>query len=146
MTRRSGSDRDAPAASGTISLSRLKRRPDFLAVAAARRKWVAPGLVLQARPQDASTISTTAPLPIRYGITASRRVGNAVARNRAKRRLRAAAREILPASGAGGYDLVLIARAATIGRSYSELKADLAKGVAKLTRGRRAAMPMELDS
>lgn len=146
MTRRSGSDRDARAASDTISLSRLKRRPEFLAVAAARRKWVAPGLVLQARPQVASTIPAGDPPPIRYGITASRKVGNAVARNRAKRRLRAAAREVLPASGAAGYDLVLIARAATIGRPYSELKADLAKGIAKLTHPRRATKPMELES
>lgn len=146
MTRRSGSDRDARAASDTISLSRLKRRPEFLAVAAARRKWVAPGLVLQARPQDASTIPAADPPPIRYGITASRKVGNAVARNRAKRRLRAAAREVLPGSGARGYDLVLIARAATIGRPYSELKADLARGVAKLTRPRRTAKATELES
>ena len=134
MSRRTGSDRDAPAASDTTAipaLARLKRRPEFLAVAAARRRWAAPGLVLQARRRAAES----APVPdatIRYGITASRKVGNAVARNRAKRRLRAAAVEILPGAAAPGYDVVLIARAATVDRPFAALKADLAQGLAKL--------------
>ena len=132
MTRRAGKARDSRSASDTLGLSRLKRRPEFLAVAAARRKWVAPGLVLQARRTESAAGSEGAPT-IRFGITASRKVGNAVARNRAKRRLRAAAAEVLPVSGASGYDVVLIARAATLKRSYADLKADLAKGLAKLT-------------
>ena len=141
MMRRTGSDRDAR----TIALSRLKRRPEFLAVAAARRRWVAPGLVLQARRRDAKAAPAD-PGEIRYGITASRKVGNAVARNRAKRRLRAAAAEVLPASGAPGYDVVLIARAATLDRPYADLKADLAKGLAKLTAPRGPAKSTELES
>ncbi len=52
-------------------------------------------------------------LPIRYGLTASRKVGNAVTRNRARRRLRVLAHDILPRHAAPGYDYVLIARAAT---------------------------------
>ena len=138
--RRTGSDRDGR----TIALSRLKRRPEFLAVAAARRRWVAPGLVLQARRRDA--VAPADPCEIRYGITASRKVGNAVARNRAKRRLRAAAAEVLPASGAPGYDVVLIARAATLDRPFADLKADLAKGLAKLTAPRGPAKSTELES
>jgi len=144
MTRRAGNGRDARSASDTVGLCRLKRRPEFLAVAAARRKWVAPGLVLQARRTEPGAGSDCAPT-IRFGITASRKVGNAVARNRAKRRLRAAAAEVLPVSGAPGYDVVLIARAATLKRSYAELKADLAEGLAKLTARRDVAKPTDLE-
>lgn len=155
MTGRAGGGRDArpapdapndamgDAPDGALGLSRLKRRPEFLAVAAARRKWVAPGLVLQARRTDCPSGPDGAPA-IRFGITASRKVGNAVARNRAKRRLRAVAAEILPVSGAAGYDVVLIARAATLQRSYADLKADLAEGIAKLTAPRKAARPAGL--
>ncbi len=145
MSRRTGSDRDAHAASDTTAipaLARLKRRPEFLAVAAARRRWAAPGLVLQARRRDPDS----APVPvstIRYGITASRKVGNAVARNRAKRRLRAAAAEILPTAAAPGYDVVLIARAATVDRPYAALKDDLAKAVAKLAARRDGKSTMD---
>ena len=144
MTRRAGNGRDARSTSDTLGLSRLKRRPEFLAVAAARRKWVAPGLVLQARRTKPAAGSECAPT-IRFGITASRKVGNAVARNRAKRRLRAVAAEILPVSGAAGYDVVLIARAATLQRPYADLKADLAQGIAKLTARRNTAGSADLE-
>ncbi len=145
MTRRPGSGRSARAANGPVTLSRLKRRSEFLAVAAARRRWVAPGLVLQARRRESDQASVPATIT-RYGITASRKVGNAVARNRAKRRLRAVAAEILPGAGAAGYDVVLIARAATVERPYAALRDDLAKGVAKLTARRSDAEPTELES
>ena len=71
----------------------LKIRADFLRVAAARRRAVTPGLILQAaqRPDGSAGVRT-----VRVGFTASRKVGNAVIRNRAKRRLRAAAAAILP--------------------------------------------------
>ena len=144
MTGRAGGGRDTGPVRELPGLSRLKRRSEFLAVAAARRKWVAPGLVLQARRTDLADGSGDAPA-IRFGITASRKVGNAVARNRAKRRLRAAAAEILPASGAAGYDVVLIARAATLLRPYADLKADLARGLAKLTARRDPAGPAGME-
>ena len=145
MTRRTGEGRDAQPAGLATALTRLKRRPEFLAVAAARRRWAAPGLVLQACRRDAD--STTIPAStIRYGITASRKVGNAVARNRAKRRLRAAAAEILPTACAEGYDVVLIARAATVDRPYAALKDDLAKGVAKLAARRSGKTSTDLES
>jgi ribonuclease P protein component len=63
----------------------LLRRSEFLRVAAARRKWAAPGLVLQAyRPPQTDRDVAGAP-PLRVGYTASKKVGGAVARNRAKR-------------------------------------------------------------
>ena len=72
--------------------------------------------------------------PPRVGITVSRKVGNSVKRNRARRRLRAAARETLPAVGAPGVDYVLIGRAGTLDRAYPDLLSDLRQAVDKLNR------------
>lgn len=111
-------------------IGRLKRRAEFLAAAAANRKWVAPGLVLQARKDDSDPISTD----VRLGFTASRKVGNAVLRNRARRRLKAAAAEVLRDANvaAKGTDLVLIARPATVDRAYKALLEDFRRGLKKL--------------
>lgn len=73
---------------------------------------------------------------IGVGFTASKKVGGAVARNRAKRRLRALAAEILPAEGRPGFDYVLIARPATVTRAFDDLRADLREALAR-TRGPR---------
>ena len=91
----------------TDRLVRLKTRADFLRVAAGRARAARPGLVLQAAAQPEAVAPSTG---LRVGFTASRRVGNAVARNRAKRRLRAAAAAILPLQGKAATDYVLIAR------------------------------------
>ena len=87
------------------------------------------GLIVQAAPQrnDAA-----APGPRRVGYTASRRVGNAVARNRARRRLRAASAEVLPAHAQAGHDYVVIARAGTLTRQYQALVGDLEEGLRRL--------------
>ena len=71
---------------------------------------------------------------MRIGITVSKKVGNAVIRNRMKRRFRALARAVLPESGTPGADHVLIGRQSGIERPYAELKAELAKACAKLNR------------
>jgi ribonuclease P protein component len=111
-------------------LPRLTRRAEFLKVAAARRKWAAPGLILQAADAPAAA---SAPLsPWRVGFTASRKVGNAVARNRARRRLRAACAAVLPEHAEGGHDYVLIARAGTLSRDYRALLGDLEEGLRRL--------------
>ncbi len=111
-------------------IGRLKRRAEFLAAASANRKWVAPGLVLQAR-QDETTITS---YELRLGFTASRKVGNAVLRNRARRRLKAAAAEVLRETQVTALhtDLVLIARPATVDRDYKALKEDFRRGLKKL--------------
>ena len=80
-------------------LVRLKTRADFLRVAGSRRSVARPGLVVQAAPAPAGAKGASA---IRVGFTASRRVGNAVVRNRAKRRLRAVAAEVLRRDGRPG--------------------------------------------
>ena len=113
-------------------LIRLKTRADFLRVAAERARAARPGLVLQAAPQPGA--AGAAP---RVGFTASKRVGNAVVRNRAKRRLREAARSVLPAKGKTGTDYVLIARADTGARPYAALLADLEGALRQLARPRR---------
>jgi ribonuclease P protein component len=126
-------------------IGRLKRRAEFLQVAAANRKWVAPGLILQVRrqPSPESTSDSSAPAarlePVRVGFTASRKVGNAVKRNRARRRLRAVAAEVLE-HAEPGMDFVLIARPATVDREYQALVGDLVAGLRrlKLYRGGRS--------
>lgn len=113
-------------------LSRLLRRADFLRVAAARRKFAAPGLVLQTAPMP-SEIPGLKFLPkFRVGFTTTRKLGGAVTRNRIRRRLRAAARDVMPSCAAAGYDYVLIGREATKERPFVALKADLELALQRL--------------
>jgi ribonuclease P protein component len=96
----------------------LAKRRDFLRIAATRKKWVAPGMIVQMAEgtEDTSTI--------RVGYTASKKVGNAVRRNRAKRRLREVVRKSLWDRGVRGHDYVLIARSATVDMPFDQLIRD----------------------
>lgn len=116
-------------------LARLKAHADFLRVAAARRSAARPGLVLQVAP--APRCGENAPAAVRVGFTASRRIGNAVVRNRAKRRLRAAASEVLSRVGVPGNDYVLIARIGTGVRPYASLVGDLEGALRQIACGVR---------
>jgi ribonuclease P protein component len=118
----------------TTAIPRLQRRAEFLRVAGSGRKWAAPGLVLQVLRRDAepeSPPATDLP-PVRIGFTASRKVGIAVARNRARRRLRAAAGEVMPNHATPGHDYVVIARGATLTRPYPALVEDLKTALRRL--------------
>ncbi len=121
----------APAAE-LLRLTTLTRRADFLAAARARRQS-RPGLTLQARQREPADD----PDGIRVGYTCSKKVGNAVARNRAKRRLRAAARAIVPRLGLRGWDYVLIGRPeVTASRPFELLCDDISSALAALHTGK----------
>ncbi len=89
-----------------------------------------PGLVLQARLR----VDASSPLADeqRVGFTASRKVGGAVQRNRARRRLKAAAEEVLKTEGRPAHDYVLIARSETVHRPFELLKDDLTRALKRL--------------
>lgn len=118
------------------ALPRLKRRREFLLVAAQGRKWVAPGLILQVSPQTA-TVETPAGVTggspaLRVGFTVTRKVGNAVVRNRVRRRLRAAAEAVMPTHARQDFDYVVIGRRQSLTRPFPALLQDLEVALRKV--------------
>jgi ribonuclease P protein component len=102
---------------------RLKRRAEFL-LAAKGRKAPVEGLVLQIRVRGDQG-------PVRAGFTVTKKIGNAVVRNRVKRRLREVARLELGATAITGTDLVLIGREAAKRRRFADLQDDLRRALRK---------------
>ena len=93
-----------------------------------------PGLVLQALPRNDDG-------PARLGFTVTKKIGNAVVRNRTRRRLKEAARLVLAKQPVTGVDLVLIGREATAKRDFAALQGDLRRALARITRVEAAARP-----
>lgn len=126
-----------PPSRPRVPLRSLRTRREFLAAARAKR-FAAPGLVVQQvrRPEGQDSDQDMTPVA-GVGFTASKKVGNAVARNRAKRRMRALAGEILSVRAEPGYDYVLIARQALLDRPFDALRADLVRCLDRL-QGARA--------
>lgn len=106
-------------------MERLRKRSEFLAAAKTGERWVTPAFVVQIyrNPIDG---------PFRYGITASRKVGGAVERNRAKRRLRALVNHILPDKALPATDYVLIAREDVLRRDFTVMGQELNHAITKL--------------
>ena len=124
---------DAAFETNPFKIERLKKRPDFLACAKAPA--CARGAVLvQERSRD------NAPL-IRAGFTATKRIGGSVERNRAKRRLREAARLLLPELGSPGFDYVFIARGGVTTRPWPRLLDDMKSALIRLAADRDRPAP-----
>ncbi len=110
----------------SVCLEVLRKRADFLKAARAQRAGQ-PGFLLQARDREDDSAA------IRIGYTCSKKIGNAVTRNRAKRRLREIARAVLPELAKPGWDYVLVGRPeATISREFADLSNDLRRALAKI--------------
>lgn len=124
---------NAPLPSGVIlsekTVVRLKRRPQFLFVRSGI-SYRTKSLVVQARARHVSRAD--ADTHIGEGFTATKKIGNAVARNRAKRRLRAASASLLPRYGLSGVDYVFIARQQTGTLAWRRLLDDMEKALLSL--------------
>jgi ribonuclease P protein component len=100
-------------------ITKIKKRSEFLKIQKSGFKAVTSGLILQSAKNSQEKYLT------RYGFTASRRVGGAVLRNKAKRRMRFLVDLIMLKLGKPGWDYVLIARYKTPNRKFEKLKSDL---------------------
>ncbi len=104
---------------------RLTTRAEFQRAAAKGRKAPMPGVVLQALPRDDEG-------PARLGFTVTKKIGNAVTRNRTRRRLKEAARLVLATHPVRGVDLVLIGRSGTSARDFVTLQNDVRRALVKV--------------
>ena len=108
-------------------MSVLTRRADFLA--ANRGLRVArPGFVLLVNPNSHEQV--------RFGITVTKKIGNAVVRNRMKRRFRALLRELLPQQGLPAHDHVLIGRDGGVERDFTKLREELTGALTRAAQGK----------
>ena len=115
------------AASTNPSIKTLTKRADFLAANSGTRNARA-GFVLLTRPNEGQGI--------RFGITVTKKIGNAVVRNRMKRRFRALIRDMLPTQGLPGHDHVLIGREGGIERDFTLLRQELAAALSRAAEGK----------
>jgi ribonuclease P protein component len=104
-----------------LPVATLKTRAEFLAVRGGLRASVACAAVEARRRSDAKAREE----PPRFGFTVTKKLGGAVARNRIRRRLKAAVSEVAEANARAGFDYVIVARAAALDRPFAALKKDL---------------------
>ena len=120
-----------------LRIATLKHRSEFLRLRHGAR-FAAQGFVLEGKPREKG--DSAAAEPARFGFTVSKKVGGAVERNRIKRRLKAAVRDVAQEHAHAGFDYVLIARRAALDSAYEALVADLKKAFGRVhavpTKGR----------
>lgn len=114
---------------------RIKKRRDFVAAAAKGHKVVASTLVLQGHPPAPEFESAA----VRVGFTVTKKVGNAVVRNRIRRRLKAAAQQLVAENGKAGWDYVVIGRAKALDESFDIILRDLRYAIRKTAKLAEAA-------
>lgn len=131
VARQDAEAANAPAVLSCGMPATLLKRADFLRAAKARRV-PCPAFLVQARARD----DEDAPSGARIGYTCTKKLGNAVTRNRAKRRLRAVARAVLPRHARDGWDYVLVGRPdVTVSHDFAAMCADLKRALRKLHGG-----------
>jgi ribonuclease P protein component len=116
----------AASARPSARLVTLARRPEFLRVRSGAR-WTTPAFVLEGKRRDDAGAGTP-----RFGFTVSKQVGGAVERNRIKRRLRAAARDVLLDHARRDFDYVLIARRPALDTAFASLVTELAEALRRV--------------
>ncbi len=112
-------------------VGRLKKRSEFINVTANGKKWVTRGFILVANAQREKSTPDLEYLP-RVGFTATKKIGNSVVRNKAKRILRAISQEVLTSSNTPAWDYVIIARKTLTTSNYEDLKKDFRWAIKKL--------------
>ncbi len=121
----SGSDR---AGADRVNIVWLKKRKDFVRTQRGRAWRTAP-FVLTMRARDAEA---DAPNQARFGCTVTKRIGNAVTRNRVKRRFREAIKIAAPPHAKAGHDYVLIARSHALDHGFAELTETLSSALVRI--------------
>ncbi len=104
----------------------LKASADFQRISRSGKKWSFPSFIMLALPRDLHDA------PLRVGYTVSRKIGNAVTRNRAKRRLREMVRLCVAQNNLHGFDIVLIGRQSSTERCFALMQKDFIQGLEKL--------------
>ena len=115
-----------------MAIATLKRRSEFLRLRGGRR-WSQPAFVIEMRAREGASDAVASAVPVpRFGFTATKKLGNAVTRNRIRRRLKEAVRIVAPNHARDGCDYVLIAREAAASRSFAALERDLVAALGRL--------------